>query len=659
MLGTATTIDNATAADRPMEPAALPDPQLEKIERKYQELKLAGGELLLVELQKGPNGLGLSLAGNKNRSRMSVFVCGLHPNGQAARDGRIRVADELLEVNGVVMYGRCHLNASAIIKSLPGPTYKFVLHRREDAVEDMAVKPLTQYPMQLDEQGHEIKYANYRGVRTVTVKKGTHGLGIMILEGRHAEAGQGIFVSDIQEGSPAHQAGLGVGDMILDVNGTDVTGADYDTVAQLLKQAEGVLTLIVARPMGNVVPLLKKKAASIESQEPSRTVPSNRKSTVGSLALSHCSSKCRPSPSSPDGRLPSPLLSPMRPETLAEHTPDQTSQRPDSGTTSPASDIIRPGRPTAIEITKEKLGLGLSIVGGSDTPLGAVIIHEVYPDGAAAMDGRLRPGDQILEVNGEDLREACHEAAIAALRQTSSVVRMQVLREEEPQQDILTVELHKKAGRGLGLSIVGRRNAPGVFISEVVRGGVAQLDGRLCQGDQILEVNGHSLAAASQEEAAALLKTTMGRICLRVGRLRRAPSQRATQVPVSRSDSTANGPMTVTLERGSEGLGFSIVGGAGSPHGDLPIYVKTVFEEGAAARDGRLRRGHAILSVNGHSLEGLSHQQAVELLRDARGTVELVVLDTSVLETAAPSPTHSPTTTTPPASLFAVTDQSS
>ncbi|XP_065309862.1 multiple PDZ domain protein-like isoform X3 [Dermacentor albipictus] len=586
---------------------------MKKIERKYQELKLAGGELLLVELQKGPSGLGLSLAGNKNRSRMSVFVCGLHPNGQAARDGRIRVADELLEVNGVVMYGRCHLNASAIIKSLPGPTYKFVLHRREDAVEDMAVKPLTQYPMQLDEQGHEIKYANYRGVRTVTVKKGTHGLGIMILEGRHAEAGLGIFVSDIQEGSPAHQAGLGVGDMILEVNGTDITGADYDTVAQLLKQAEGVLTLIVARPMGNVVPLLKKKAASIETQEPSRMAPSNRK--------------------------------------------NQTPQKPDSGTTSPGSDVIRPGRPTAIEITKEKLGLGLSIVGGSDTPLGAVIIHEVYPDGAAAMDGRLRPGDQILEVNGEDLREACHEAAIAALRQTSSVVRMLVLREEEPQQDILTVELHKKAGRGLGLSIVGRRNAPGVFISEVVRGGVAQLDGRLCQGDQILEVNGHSLAGASQEEAAALLKTTMGRICLRVGRLRRAPSQRATQVPVSRSDSTANGPMTVALERGSEGLGFSIVGGAGSPHGDLPIYVKTVFEEGAAARDGRLRRGHAILSVNGHSLEGLSHQQAVELLRDARGTVELVVLDTSVLETAAPSPAQSPTATTPPASLFTVTDQ--
>lgn len=34
---------------------------------------------------------------------------------------------------------------------------------------------------------------------------------------------------------------------------------------------------------------------------------------------------------------------------------------------------------------------------------------------------------------------------------------------------------------------------------------------------------------------------------------------------------------TITLSRGPDGLGFSIVGGYGSPHGDLPIYVKTVF----------------------------------------------------------------------------------
>lgn len=36
-------------------------------------------------------------------------------------------------------------------------------------------------------------------------------------------------------------------------------------------------------------------------------------------------------------------------------------------------------------------------------------------------------------------------------------------------------------------------------------------------------------------------------------------------------------PKIITLEKGSAGLGLSIVGGYGSPHGDLPIYVKTIF----------------------------------------------------------------------------------
>lgn len=44
---------------------------------------------------------------------------------------------------------------------------------------------------------------------------------------------------------------------------------------------------------------------------------------------------------------------------------------------------------------------------------------------------------------------------------------------------------------------------------------------------------------------------------------------------------------TVTLERGSSGLGFSIVGGFGSAHGDLPIYIKTIFNKVRALQCGR------------------------------------------------------------------------
>lgn len=105
---------------------------------------------------------------------------------------------------------------------------------------------------------------------------------------------------------------------------------------------------------------------------------------------------------------------------------------------------------------------------------GAILIHEVYPDGAANKDGRLKPGDQILEVNGESFRNITHSRALAVLRQTPAKVRIMVYRDEtslkdDDMLDIIEVELLKKPGRGLGLSIVGRRNGPGVYISDVVR----------------------------------------------------------------------------------------------------------------------------------------------------------------------------------------------
>ena len=52
-----------------------------------------------MEFEKSGNGLGLSLAGNKDLSRMSIFIVGIQQESPVARDGRIRVGDELLEVH--------------------------------------------------------------------------------------------------------------------------------------------------------------------------------------------------------------------------------------------------------------------------------------------------------------------------------------------------------------------------------------------------------------------------------------------------------------------------------------------------------------------------------------------------------------------------------
>lgn len=68
----------------------------------------------------------------------------------------------------------------------------------------------------------------------------------------------------------------------------------------------------------------------------------------------------------------------------------------------------------------------------------------------------------LFQVNGIDLRRASHEEAITALRQTPQKVRLVVYRDEahyrdEENLEIFPVDLQKKAGRGLGLSIVGKR----------------------------------------------------------------------------------------------------------------------------------------------------------------------------------------------------------
>jgi len=60
---------------------------------------------------------------------MATFICGVNPAGMAFKTKQLQVGDELLEVNGNVLYERCHLNASALIKGLPLTTIKVIALR--------------------------------------------------------------------------------------------------------------------------------------------------------------------------------------------------------------------------------------------------------------------------------------------------------------------------------------------------------------------------------------------------------------------------------------------------------------------------------------------------------------------------------------------------
>ncbi|XP_053909590.1 multiple PDZ domain protein isoform X6 [Cuculus canorus] len=603
------------------------------------------GELHMIELEKGRTGLGLSLAGNKDRSRMSVFIVGIDPNGAAGKDGRLQIADELLEINGQILYGRTHQNASSIIKCAPSKV-KIIFIRNKDAVNQMAVCPAKSVEASqctsgtLQHQEIDISAANtsacldfssYKNIQCVELPKDQGGLGIAISE---EDTVNGVVIKSLTDyGAAAKDGRIKVGDQILAVDDEIVVGYPVEKFISLLKTSKTMVRL------------------TINSAEPdSLTAAPVTSSTVLAEKRNMQPPASVPSSSSPE---PEAVKSTSRSSTPATLASD------------PATCPIIPGCETTIDISKGRTGLGLSIVGGTDTLLGAIIIHEVYEEGAASKDGRLWAGDQILEVNGIDLRNATHDEAINVLRQTPQKVRLTVYRDEaqykeEDMYDVLNIELQKKPGKGLGLSIVGKRNDTGVFVSDIVKGGIADTDGRLMQGDQILTVNGEDVRNANQETVAALLKCSLGTVRLEVGRIKAGPfhSERRTSqssqvsegngslssfgFPVSASSapevfesglkknttaSEIQGLRTVEIKKGpADSLGVSIAGGIGSPLGDVPIFIAMMHPNGVAAQTQKLRVGDRIVSICGTSTEGMTHSQVVSLLKNATGTVELEVV---------------------------------
>uniref|UniRef100_A0A8B9GJB1 Multiple PDZ domain protein n=1 Tax=Amazona collaria TaxID=241587 RepID=A0A8B9GJB1_9PSIT len=572
-----------------------------KIVQRYGSLP---GELHMIELEKGRTGLGLSLAGNKDRSRMSVFIVGIDPNGAAGKDGRLQIADELLEINGQVLYGRTHQNASSIIKCAPSKV-KIIFIRNKDAVNQMAVCPA--------------KSVEASQCTSGTLPEDQGGFGIAISE---EDTVHGVVIKSLTDhGAAAKDGRIKVGDRILAVDDEIVVGYPVEKFINLLKTSRTMVRLTISS--------METDSLTAAPVLPS-AAPAERRSMQPPAAI--------PSSSSPE---PDAMKNTSRSSTPATLVSD------------PATCPIIPGCETTIDISKGRTGLGLSIVGGADTLLGAIIIHEVYEEGAASKDGRLWAGDQILEVNGIDLRNATHDEAINVLRQTPQKVRLTVYRDEaqykeEDMYDVLNIELQKKPGKGLGLSIVGKRNDTGVFVSDIVKGGIADTDGRLMQGDQILTVNGEDVRNANQEAVAALLKCSLGMVRLEVGRIKAGPFHSERRTSQSRSSSLSSftfpvsgssapevpesrlkkntSKVSLVLSGPADSLGVSIAGGVGSPLGDVPIFIAMMHPNGVAAQTQKLRVGDRIVSICGTSTEGMTHSQAVSLLKNASGTIELQVV---------------------------------
>ncbi|GAB0181142.1 protein scribble [Grus japonensis] len=460
---------------------------------------------------------------------------------------------------------------------------------------------------------------------TLTIVRQTGGLGISIAGGKGSTPykgdDEGIFISRVSEEGPAARAGVRVGDKLLEVNGVSLHCAEHHVAVEALRGSGSSVSMTVLRE---------------RMVEPENAI----------------------------------TVTPLRPE-------DDYSPRERRG------GLRFPERPEGAPSTerystclmRNEKGLGFSIAGGKgSTPYRAgdtgIFISRIAEGGAAHRDGILHVGDRVISINGVDMTEARHDQAVALLTASSPTIVLLVEREgaeqlsegdssgvprvrmhspppppshgESPPEETPSLqrnhlskgledqypieEIHLvKAGGPLGLSIVGGSDhsshpfgihEPGVFISKVIPRGLASRSG-LRVGDRILEVNSIDLRHATHQEAVNALLSNTQELTMLV-----------------RRDPPPPGMQEICIEKApGEKLGISIRGGAkghaGNPFDptDEGIFISKVSSSGAAARDGRLKVGMRILEVNHQSLLGMTHTEAVQILRSVGDALLVLVCD--------------------------------
>ncbi|KOC64052.1 Disks large 1 tumor suppressor protein, partial [Habropoda laboriosa] len=329
-----------------------------------------------IVLERGGAGLGFSISGGTDFGNdTAIYITKLIPGGAASADGRLRVSDTLLQVNDVSVVDVPHAAAVDALKRA-GNTVKLYVRRRRHT--------------QLIE---------------IELIKGNKGLGFSIAGGvgnQHIPGDNGIYVTKIMEGGAAQADGrLVVGDKLVAVRNAlgeaNLENVTHEEAVATLKATQDRVVLLVAKPETGIVPPPPPPMASDNSLS-----PQPRKQNGSVSALENNSTL----PYSQESRHAS---------SLALHgaaTPRAVSQE----------DVSREVR--TVVLNKGSSGLGFNIVGGEDGE--GIFISFILAGGPADLSGELRRGDQILSVNGFNLRTATHEEAAAALKGTGQTVTITV-----------------------------------------------------------------------------------------------------------------------------------------------------------------------------------------------------------------------------------------
>ncbi|XP_077963416.1 disks large homolog 2 isoform X11 [Gasterosteus aculeatus] len=373
-----------------------------------------------ITLERGNSGLGFSIAGGTDNPHIgddpSIFITKIIPGGAAAEDGRLRVNDCILRVNDSDVSEVSHSKAVEALK-VAGSIVRLYVRRRRPMLETII----------------EIKLI-----------KGPKGLGFSIAGGvgnQHIPGDNSIYVTKIIDGGAAQKDGrLQVSDRLLMVNNYSLEEVSHEEAVAILKNTSDVVYLKVGKPTN--VCLSDPYGPPDITHSFSPTMENHISSPANSGTLEYKSGLPTISPRSYSplpkhllgeeeiNRPPEPVYSTVN--KLCDKAPSPKHFSPVDCDKSllysvplpyhlslfPDSDFTR--EPRKVVLQKGSTGLGFNIVGGEDGE--GIFVSFILAGGPADLSGELRRGDQILSVNGIDLRGATHEQAAAALKGAGQVV---------------------------------------------------------------------------------------------------------------------------------------------------------------------------------------------------------------------------------------------
>ncbi|XP_041819665.1 membrane-associated guanylate kinase, WW and PDZ domain-containing protein 2a isoform X2 [Chelmon rostratus] len=418
---------------------------------------------------------------------------------------------------------------------------------------------------------------------TLTMVKGMDGFGFTI-----ADSATGQRVKQVLE--PLGCPGLCEGDLIVEINKQPVQGLTHTQVVELLKECGvGVETCLVVQRggAGHYSPWKTPKQV-LEQWESQQGQSSPAQTSLSAPVIPHSA----PFPthhlhraSVPDSASEALALAKPDPYDLYEKSRAiYESRQPGQPRTVFPADSSAPGaeyQDMEVHLRRQKSGFGFRVLGGDEAGQ-PILIGAIIEKSPADLDGRLRPGDELLFVDGIPVVGKPHRYVI---------------------------DLMHGAARNGQVNLVIRRRV--------------QAAGESCPE------NGRSPGSVSTQHSSPRSDFTYGNSTITT----QAPNAGMgnTTAPSDRTSTPNTQPSDVIINRKeSEGFGFVIISSLNRPEvaatNTVPHKIGRIIEGSPADRCGKLKVGDRILAVNSQSIVNMPHADIVKLIKDAGLSVTLRII---------------------------------